>query len=454
MAEFANVLIDRRCESRGPFRPVWAKLGVSPMKSLCTLLLTAALCPATSSAQALWVVDGSDGPGTDFLDLPPAIAAAAPGDVVLVRAVDGVFYSAFTLDKALSIVSDPEPVTGNVYIPTILGSSVIENVAGPLPVRLHLFALSSTEPNSPVLTVRDCSAPVMLEGLSVEGQNFTDPDDLERYTVSIESCSQVVLSRFSVESFGGFQFHERGPRGLRAVDSTIHMYQTVIKGARGEDAYFLGGSFGVIEATPGEDGAHVDGGRLFMVESEVRGHRGGAGLLHGGTCHEPGNGGDGLVMTGGAELVRFDSVASGGAAGTPAGACSASSGIGLQPSGPVTNLGGDAPFVFAERLPWREGETVRYDFSSDPGDLLLLVFGVQMQPVELMPLGGLLVPQFGTPLVLGVVPASGEFELSVGVPALPPGESVRTVYLQAVHANASGAALGTPMAATWLGAGL
>ena len=34
----------------------------------------------------IWIVDAANGPGTNFLDLPPAVAAAASGDTIIVRA--------------------------------------------------------------------------------------------------------------------------------------------------------------------------------------------------------------------------------------------------------------------------------------------------------------------------------------------------------------------------------
>src|SRR5687767_11860601 len=49
----------------------------------------------------IWIVDASNGPGTNFTDLPPAVAAAASGDTILVR--PGT-YSPFTAaGKALDI---------------------------------------------------------------------------------------------------------------------------------------------------------------------------------------------------------------------------------------------------------------------------------------------------------------------------------------------------------------
>src|SRR5262245_52710106 len=66
--------------------------------SLCSLVL--------SVPQSPWVVDRDGRPGANFTDLPAAVAAAAPGDTILVRAPASIFsnYAAFTVSgKALTI---------------------------------------------------------------------------------------------------------------------------------------------------------------------------------------------------------------------------------------------------------------------------------------------------------------------------------------------------------------
>ncbi len=57
------------------------------------------------AAQRTWIVDQANGPGTNFTDIPMAIAAAAPGDNVIVRA--GSSYSGFLLGKPLQILAEP-----------------------------------------------------------------------------------------------------------------------------------------------------------------------------------------------------------------------------------------------------------------------------------------------------------------------------------------------------------
>jgi len=49
--------------------------------------LLLALLVATAAAQdGVLVVDAAGGPGSQFTDIPPAVAAARPGDRIVVRA--------------------------------------------------------------------------------------------------------------------------------------------------------------------------------------------------------------------------------------------------------------------------------------------------------------------------------------------------------------------------------
>src|SRR5262245_45261380 len=66
------------------------------------LPLFLAWSPALAQGK-VWVVDDSGGPGVDFTDLPPAIAAASSGDVLLLRSGT---YSKPVLAKGLTLQAD------------------------------------------------------------------------------------------------------------------------------------------------------------------------------------------------------------------------------------------------------------------------------------------------------------------------------------------------------------
>src|SRR5262245_40388752 len=76
--------------------------------------------------QTVWVVDQFAGPGFNFTDLPPAVAAAADGDVLLVRAGQ---YSPFTLiGKGLRILG--AGATTTFVRPLTSGSNTVTTISG------------------------------------------------------------------------------------------------------------------------------------------------------------------------------------------------------------------------------------------------------------------------------------------------------------------------------------
>src|SRR5688500_8904823 len=65
--------------------------------------LALGLLAGSAASQRTWVVDRQNGAGTDFTALAPAIAAAARGDRIQVRAGS---YVGATVGKALTIVGE------------------------------------------------------------------------------------------------------------------------------------------------------------------------------------------------------------------------------------------------------------------------------------------------------------------------------------------------------------
>src|SRR5262245_39605371 len=82
-------------------RQVVEALPCTPMGNPC--LAAALLLAALAPAQRTWIVNKSGGAGVDFTDIPPAIAAAAPGDTVRALGTSSTTYTPFTLTKALTV---------------------------------------------------------------------------------------------------------------------------------------------------------------------------------------------------------------------------------------------------------------------------------------------------------------------------------------------------------------
>jgi nitrous oxidase accessory protein len=79
-------------------------------------LLSVVLCLVVAKAEAReWTVGGS---GSDFPLITPAIAAAAAGDTIRVRA--GVYREDLTIDKRLAIVGDNQPVLFGTGVGTVV----------------------------------------------------------------------------------------------------------------------------------------------------------------------------------------------------------------------------------------------------------------------------------------------------------------------------------------------
>lgn len=84
----------------------------SPWRSLLVCLAVV----AAPAAQRTWIVDAANLPGTDFTDLPPAEAAAADGDTLLVRAGT---YTGFTTSKGIAVLGAGSVVQGSFFSPSI-----------------------------------------------------------------------------------------------------------------------------------------------------------------------------------------------------------------------------------------------------------------------------------------------------------------------------------------------
>jgi hypothetical protein len=73
-----------------------------------TLLIPSCLMTGFLCSQQTWKVSCNGGPGVHFTDLPPAVAAASPGDEILVyygpnTCPGGTYFNAPVIDKPLRI---------------------------------------------------------------------------------------------------------------------------------------------------------------------------------------------------------------------------------------------------------------------------------------------------------------------------------------------------------------
>lgn len=227
-----------------------------------SLLVLASLAPAQT-----FVVDASNGAGTHFLDIPPAVAAVPDGAVLRIRA--GV-YSAFTIaNKSLTLVGASRTtvrVRGIAIGP--LGSAqkvVVEDVG--LPAGAF---------DSWAVRVQGAQGHVHLQSLLVPASPFagpplrevvvTDSRDVHLHDLQGEAPAPPVDARITgscVEihrcAFTGRVQPTAGAPGLsalRAAASRLVVSGSMLTGGRGGSDFFS--SFGVGGAAVELTGSELD----------------------------------------------------------------------------------------------------------------------------------------------------------------------------------------------------
>lgn len=290
-------------------------------------------------AAGTFVVD--DDGGFDFTDVPPALAVAQPGDLVLVR--DGQ-YSAFVLDEGVAVLAAPghaphwDPQTGTAWVRDVPAGQVA-TLAG--------LALGA-------LRVQDCAGTVVVDDCELQGFPLAP-------ALSVKGSARVVVARTSASGHDGTLQDLVNPwypaqPGADLRGSTVLVSQSVLQGGRGGTAYKGAG-------LAGAPGAFVKDATCILQASSARGGHGGPGWDVGG---EPwvADGGDGApgVLGQAATLGVFGSgghVLRGGAGGDPnigspgapaealhVDTCHVDwSGVTLDPASPAPPIGGAGSVV-------------------------------------------------------------------------------------------------------------
>ena len=137
------------------------------MRPACRFVLVLIGLAASLAAQRTWIVDVANPPGTDFTDLPPAEAAAAHGDTLLVRAGN---YSAFVTSKGIVVLgASGTVVQGNLFTAAITVSAL---PAGRV-FRAHRLVLGGAHRQWLTLTGND--GVVHLEAIESAGGAYPSP---------------------------------------------------------------------------------------------------------------------------------------------------------------------------------------------------------------------------------------------------------------------------------------
>jgi hypothetical protein len=229
------------------------------MRIRASIFMFVVALSSTLEAQTTWIVDSSNGPGTSFTNLPPAIAAAANGDTIIVRA--GTYGSFISTGKAL----------------TIRGAGASSTTIGPAPALPTVANQIAAVPSGMTF---------FMDGLrfapAVAGGGFPPPA-VPTAALAVVGPGTVVLADVTIL---GTSVGFGSSTGLTISNGAeVHVTRSTINGGNG------------MPTAAGNSGLVVDSGSLAVDASTITGGTSGSGVIS--------SGGSGLVVwTGVATLSR------------------------------------------------------------------------------------------------------------------------------------------------------
>lgn len=347
-------------------------------------------------------VAASGGTHTSFLD---AMADAQDGDVILIdpNLIVSPAASSVTVTKSVTIIGDG---ANRGAMPT----TVVQVPAGKQVVLRNLrfegglisVLLGGT------LWIRSSEGAVHVEDCEFLG--WYDPfasGGTGGVAATITDSSAVSIARCHFEGGAGASTFNTPPivvglpgdggQGLRLVNSSVSIHDSVLIGGRGGSDFDFGGP-----GRDGELGLRSQNSDVWLVGCEVTGGARGLGNPNG-------------LPASGAELVgltqhtrRLDSTFTGGGMAAP-----------ITDNGtPITSWGGVA-IDFRVKAPVRPGETGRARVTGPQGTTfgIFISFGPGFFPKDAF--HGVVIPELTTftgPLFLAAIPADGTYALDFIVP--------------------------------------
>lgn len=398
-------------------------------RTIVALCALAGLTNTVSAAQ-VWVVAPTLGPGVDFTSVQAAVAAASPGDIVLVRAAPpGAYGGDLALGgKALTIVAE----TG--AHPTELasfGRVTVHELAAGQTTALRGFALPgmgfwpfSQEDgtlactSSPgTLLVEDCAITGTTSAVRAASSGWLG------ISKSTLTASSVVFGSWSAVG-----------HGLTNAATTTTLHASEARGGQGAFMSVMGNPV----ALSGGAGIHVASGTLVAARSTLLGGEGGGSTYSSyfSSCVYSA-GGFGMQLEGANALAHLlETQAQSGGAGLLQAPCTAPLPVPDVWSGPGTWTApsGAAPVLDATALT-REGQTLSVVLETNPGELGVLLVATSVQPLFVEQYYGPLVHPGAALLPLGVVPPAGSIGASAVIQELGAGVEGVVLYLQAASVD-------------------
>ncbi len=395
---------------------------------------------STAAAQSTWIVDGANGPGTDFGDLPTAVATAATGDTLVVR--PGT-YTGFDTDKGLTILGEPQGFLG-VRLLTPTGATHTVSVHN-LPTGAA-FRMAACEIDRPLtggifgfaagIAIENCAGSVLLDDVTTD--DFPGDGGGGIY---LSGAAQVQVN--GCEIYGHPALSDDGGSRCTVVDSLL----------RGGNGTLGLGQALLYPSSPGVASQTFDGpSSIRLVRTAVTGGNGVTSFLFGVPQFHPGSpaariGGD-LVVAGDASAQLVAGINNVPLAGIDQTNFLQAGIVTLDPS--VTVLGSSggpavAPAITltTQHVPWvvasgdGPGGTVDYTLATTANNPVVTLLSLPALPAP-TPFGVFeLDPLAIAPLFSGSQPAPGVLTQSLAVPN-DPALSGRAFAIQAgVFINAT-----------------
>ena len=409
---------------------------------------------------AVLTVDSSG--GADFLDLPPAVAAAGDGDLLLVQPSPRP-YSGFSLDgKGLTILA----VGSGTHL--VVGQVRVSNSTPAQFFGLRGFEVSLAGSSGGVVEFSQCAGTAWIEDCSIEALGVPPipetPPAGSNNGVLATDCDNVVLVRTTVSGQKGSAILFGEPRAaLETLRSTVSVYESVLLGPDGADAelFFNGlswncslGTLGSVlwsSSQEGGRGARVEDSTFYAQGATFVGGEGGEGSC----CVDGGdfacgiaarNGGPGLEVLGTSDVQLLDVTQLGGAGapflpcgllGPPGANCSAGD-DGAPSVGAVTVLAGTARSLQLPSTVLIGGAEV-LQVQGVLGDDAYAVFSDDSTPFFWPQLQSMQVTRLPVSFVsLGDVPANGSLQTVFSLPPMLFGSGAQRRVVQGLFFGADG----------------
>jgi hypothetical protein len=381
------------------------------MKHLVRTFALSFVATGLASAQTTWVVDDDPGPGVDFTDLPPAVAAAGIWDTIVVR--DGL-YSSTVVDRGVRIVGEGASASW------ILWDLTVRDVpAGQLVVIAGLRI-------SDDLDVERCDGLVVLEDVRADDVDVDASFDVRMHRVTAWNPGLGDANRFvgsRVEAVDClFQGHtgydgdcdqgDDGELGLETVASFVHLAASAARGGAGGYC-----NESVLGCCPGTASTGGPGLEAFDSQLVLTGAGFGHGVFGGDggrtwriwqSAECPcGDRGPGLSADGAPANLPSLRTSDVTISGDPAQSIGASVSVTAATGDPVMLLGG----------PVRAGQPLLVTIHGAPGERVQLEFGrnAVQRPVVGSPIDQLTSAERRAGL--GNVPPGGALQTALSVPA-------------------------------------